>query len=74
MADEEFKVEVELGSDEHGLSFWKKLRTLDLDDDARQRLGGRVIVTRHGNRMELYTPQLGRCTRSGTRSAAAGLR
>jgi len=58
MADEEFKVEVELGSDEHGLSFWKKLRTLDLDDDARQRLGGRVIVTRHGNRMELYTHSL----------------
>ena len=59
MADEEFKVEVELGSDEHGLSFWEKLRTLDLDDDARQRLGGRVTITRDGDRLLLYTHSLG---------------
>jgi hypothetical protein len=58
MADEEFKVEVELGSDEHGLSFWKKLRTLDLDDDARKRLGSRVTLTRDGNFVQLYTHTL----------------
>ena len=55
---EEFKVEVELGSEEHGLSFWERLRTLDLDDDARGRLGSRVTVTRDGNRMQLYTHTL----------------
>jgi hypothetical protein len=55
---EEFKVEVEMGSDEHGLSLWGKLRTLDLDDDARDRLGSRVVVTRDGSRMQLYTHTL----------------
>jgi hypothetical protein len=58
MADEEFKVEVELGSAEHGLSFWEKLRTLDFDDDARERLGSRVTVTRDGNFVQLYTHTL----------------
>jgi hypothetical protein len=55
---EEFKVEVDLSSDEHGLTFWERLRTLDLDDDARTRLGSRVIITRDGNRMQLYTHTL----------------
>jgi hypothetical protein len=58
MADEEFKVEVELGSDEHGLSFLERLRMLDLDDDARKRLGSRVTVTRDGNFVQLYTHTL----------------
>ena len=58
MADEEFKVEVELGSHEHRLSFWDKLRTLNLDDDARKRLGSQVTVTRDGDRIQLYTRSL----------------
>ncbi|TDO30004.1 hypothetical protein EV643_14213 [Kribbella sp. VKM Ac-2527] len=58
MADEEFRVEVGLGSDEHGLSFWERLRALDLDDDAQKRLGSQVMVTRDGNRMLLYTHSL----------------
>lgn len=58
MPDEEFKVEVELGSAEHHLSFWEKLRTLDLDDGARKRLGSRVTVTRDGDRIQLYTATL----------------
>jgi hypothetical protein len=58
MADEEFKVEVELGSDEHELSFWERLRTLDFDDDARKRLGSRVTLTRDGNFVQLYTHTL----------------
>jgi hypothetical protein len=56
MPDEEFKVEVELGDEEHHLSFWKRLRSLDVDDEARKRLGSRVTVTRDGNRIQLYTP------------------
>ena len=58
MADEEFKVEVELGSDEHGMSFLERVRTLNLDDDARKRLGSRVTVTRDGNFVQLYTHTL----------------
>src|SRR5512139_2264692 len=58
MPDEEYKVEIELGSAEHRLSFWEKLRTLDLDDDARERLGSRVTVTRDGDRLQLYTHTL----------------
>ncbi|GAA0624538.1 hypothetical protein HPO96_34185 [Kribbella sandramycini] len=58
MADEEFRVEVVLGTEEHGLTFWDRLRALDLDDDARKRLGSQVTVTRDGNRMLLYTQSL----------------
>jgi hypothetical protein len=58
MADEEFKVEVELGDEQHHLSFWERLKTLDLDDDARKRLGARVTVTRDGNWIQLYTRTL----------------
>ena len=57
MADE-FRVEVELGSDEHRLSVWDRLRTLGLDDDARERLGSRVTVTRDGEQIFLYTHSL----------------
>ncbi|MCV7015600.1 hypothetical protein [Mycolicibacterium madagascariense] len=58
MSDEEFKVEVELGDEAHHLSFWGRLRSLDVDDEARQRLGSRVTVTRDGNFIQLYTRTL----------------
>jgi hypothetical protein len=54
MADEEYRVEVELNDAEHGLSFWERLRALDLDDDARKRLNNRVTVTRDGSRLLIY--------------------
>ncbi|MFC0624719.1 hypothetical protein [Kribbella deserti] len=54
MADEEYRVEVELNTAEHGLTFWERLRALDLDDDARKRLGNSVTVTRDGSRMLMY--------------------
>ena len=54
VADEEFKVEVELVDE----SFWERLRTLDIDDEARKRLGSRVTVTRDGDRIQLYTRTL----------------
>src|SRR5919201_2450223 len=53
--DDEWRVEVELGEEGHGLSLGERLRTLDLDDEARERLGDRVVVTRDGSRMFLYT-------------------
>jgi hypothetical protein len=52
--NDEFRVEVELDDDEHGYSFGERLRALDLDDEARERLGGRVLVTRDGSRLFLY--------------------
>src|SRR3954454_12808603 len=51
---EEWRVEVELREEGHGLSLGERLRTLDLDDEARKRLGDRVVVTRDGSRMFLY--------------------
>jgi hypothetical protein len=52
---DEWRVEVGLDDEQHGLKLGERLRSLDLDDEARQRLGDRVIVTRDGARMFLYT-------------------
>src|SRR4051794_33278547 len=54
MADE-WRVEVHLEDEGHGLTLGDRLRSLDLDDEARKRLGERVVVTRDGARMFLYT-------------------
>jgi hypothetical protein len=51
---EEWRVEVELGDEQHHLTLGERLRSLDLDDEARKRLGERVIVTRDGSHMFLY--------------------
>lgn len=51
---EEWRVEVDLEDQEHGLTLGERLRSLDLDDEARERLGDRVIVTRDGPKMFLY--------------------
>jgi hypothetical protein len=53
--EEEFRVEVELDDAEHGYSVGERLRALDLDDEARDRLGRDVMVTRDGSRLFLYT-------------------
>jgi hypothetical protein len=61
MADE-YRVEVELKDAQHGLTLWERLRSFDLDDHARKRLGGRVTITRDGSQMFMYasTEQDGR--------------
>ncbi len=51
---EEWRVEVDLEDEQHGLTLSERLRSLDLDDEARERLGDRVVVTRDGPRMFLY--------------------
>ena len=51
---DEWRVEVELEDEGHGLTLGDRLRSLDLDDEARKRLGERVVVTRDGARMFLY--------------------
>ena len=52
---DEWRVEVQLEDEGHGLTLGDRLRALDLDDEARERLGERVVVTRDGSRMFLYT-------------------
>jgi len=52
--EDEFRVEVELDDHEHRYSLGERLRALDLDDDARERLAGGVMVTRDGSRLFLY--------------------
>jgi hypothetical protein len=52
---EEWRAEVHLEDEGHGLKLGDRLKSLDLDDEARERLGKKVIVTRDGARMFLYT-------------------
>jgi hypothetical protein len=52
--EDEFRVEVELAEEGHSLSLGERLRALDLDDEAQERLGSRVIVTRDGPHLFLY--------------------
>ena len=54
MADE-WRIEIQLDDRDGGYSLGERLRALDLDDDVRERLGERVIVTRDGPRLFVYT-------------------
>ena len=53
MASDEFRIEIDLHDAIHGLG--DRLRSLDLDDDVQERLGARVIVTRDGEKLYVYT-------------------
>ncbi len=53
-ATDEWRVEVVLGADDHGQSLGERLHRLQLDDEARKRLGSSVVVTRDGNHLFLY--------------------
>jgi hypothetical protein len=55
MAQDEWRVEVHLDDPEHGFPLSERLRALDLDDEVRERLGDRVIVTRDGPRLYVYS-------------------
>ena len=59
--EDEFRVEVELDDDEHHLTLGERLRAVDLDDEARERLGSRVIVTRDGSHLFLYANSQASC-------------
>lgn len=54
MTEDEFRVEVSLSEEDHGVSLGERLRTLDLDDEARERLGSKAIVTRDGMHLFVY--------------------
>jgi hypothetical protein len=51
---DEWRVEIDLEDDEQHLTLGERIRSLDLDDEARRRLGGSVTVTRDGPRMFMY--------------------
>jgi hypothetical protein len=51
---DEWRVEADLDDEQHGFKLGERLRSLSLDDEARERLGDRVVVTRDGPRMFLY--------------------
>jgi hypothetical protein len=51
---DEWRVEVDLDDEQHGFKLGERLHSLDLDDEARKRLGDRVIVTRDGAKIFLY--------------------
>jgi hypothetical protein len=53
--DDEWRVEIDLDDEEHGLGLGERLRARDLDDEARKRLGRRAVVTRDGSHLFLYT-------------------
>jgi hypothetical protein len=53
--EDEWRVEVDLDDEEHGYGLGERLRAQDLDDEARERLGRRAVVTRDGSRVFLYT-------------------
>jgi hypothetical protein len=52
---EDFRVEVELDDEAHGYPLRERLRALNLDDEAQDRLGKSVVVTRDGSRLFAYT-------------------
>jgi hypothetical protein len=51
---DEWRVEVELDEEQHWDTLWERLRTLNLDDEARRRLGHSVLITRDGRRLYAY--------------------
>ncbi len=63
-SSEEWRVEVDLDDEDH--PFGERIRSLDLDDEARERLGRRMIVTRDGPRVFLYATTEG-AAREGER-------
>jgi hypothetical protein len=54
VSGEDWRIQVDLDDDEHGYSLSERLRALDLDDEARARVGPRIVVSRDGSQLFLY--------------------
>jgi hypothetical protein len=54
MSEDEWRLEVELEDEDGGFGLLDRLRSHDLDHEARKRLGGRAMVTRDGARLFVY--------------------
>ncbi len=54
MADDDWRVEITLDDEREAYDLAERFRSHDLDDDARERLGARVYVSRNGPLLFLY--------------------
>jgi hypothetical protein len=54
VSNEDWRVEINLDDKHEGYDIGERLRSRDLDEDARARLGERVYVSRDGPRLFLY--------------------
>jgi hypothetical protein len=54
VSGEDWRVEITLDEEQQGYDLGERLRSHDLDDEARKRLGGRVYVSRNGPQLFLY--------------------
>lgn len=57
IGQDEWRVEAELDDPEHGYGLAERLAALDLADEVRDRLRGRVIVTRDGPELFAYASE-----------------
>jgi hypothetical protein len=62
MADQDWRLRVQLGEEIHGVHLVDRLRELELAHNARHQLGDRIVVSRDGPEVFLYadTEQAGR--------------
>jgi hypothetical protein len=54
VSNEDWRVEITLDDEAHGYDLGERLRSRDLDDEVRERLGQRVYVSRNGPQLFLY--------------------
>jgi hypothetical protein len=54
VGNEDWRVEINLDDEHEGYDIGERLRSRDLDEEARERLGERVYVSRDGPRLFLY--------------------
>ena len=54
VTEDEWRVEIGLDDEAHGFGLGERFRAHDLDDEARKRLGHRIVVTRDGPHVFLY--------------------
>jgi hypothetical protein len=54
VSKDEWRVEVELEDEDGGFGLTERLRSHDLDNEARKRLGRRAMLTRDGRRLFVY--------------------
>jgi len=54
VTEDEWRVEIDLDDEAHGFGLGERFRAHDLDDEARERLGQRIVVTRDGPHVFLY--------------------
>jgi hypothetical protein len=54
VSDDEFRVEIRIDEEADRVSFEERLRAAELDSEARERLGGRAIVTHEDDHVFIY--------------------